>query len=571
MKPVLGFGIVIISAFGLNLHSSEFSHVVIIPDIHGDAFALLRSLWLAVKKIDGTVPEIETFKSAFAQFVGTLEYSGPLLAARWEKPVLAVQLGDVVDRGPYGIESLCYLAGIEKILGWKFVQLYGNHEIMNFLGEADSYIHPKEWKLFPSRADRMTQFAVGGAARTHITQTSLGLMRLNAEGTASTLFVHGGINLEWIQRELGIRDDNIEAINEKISELAKSSNNTQVDLLNDDESLLWTRDLAEEPEHVICGKVWEICRHFKVTRIVMGHTPQTDFLAKTRCGGQIVLTDVMMSRWMVTREVNEMSGEGGRPVAIIMNLKDGHLGSIVAHYTDLLGGLEAESVLERNPTLGFLPYHPSSYLYEDDYDADDFDDDDSDEDSEDESSEGDEDMDNDDSPQLGHLLGVTGTHTAVFESSFIGHPGLTNIFLDNRSIDEAFLHKVAASLNLPIPLIGTISVPPILASSRPVVPFLFVKTDCTTPLRERAFSRTLIENLVDRLRFASIRLNTNGLSLGFRDPDEVVSAFTVCDDGRSLFLSDWSRIRETGSSDGIRNDSWDFKNLLQRLLQLAPT
>ena len=89
-----------------------------------------------------------------------------------------------------------------------------------------------------------------------------------------------------------------------------------------------------------------------VFRIIVGHTPQADFAAKTRCGGRIVLADVMMSRWMVAEAVDETSSVGGRPVAIVMSLNapTHELDAITAHFTELKTGTAKECAdLMREP------------------------------------------------------------------------------------------------------------------------------------------------------------------------------------------------------------------------------
>jgi hypothetical protein len=341
-------GLTRVSAFDLD--AAEFSHVVVIPDIHGDSLALLRSLWLAVKEVDKDqpVPDFTEMTRAFESFVALRDYTGPQFSVK--KNVALVQLGDVLDRGPNGMESLCILAGIEKVIGWKTVQLYGNHEILNFVNLADRYVGEKEKKRFELLSlDRSALFATGGTIRSFITDRSVGMVRLVAPGNAGTLFVHAGVDLAWLEQNLGIYDGDVEAVNMAIKAMADSD---EAHRLNNEKSILWTRDLAQQPEPAACILVDQILERFNVHRIVVGHTPQSDFSAKTRCGGRIVLTDVMMSRWMVTSAVDESSNSGGRPVAVIMKInREGNLESMDAHYTDLNGFRQEKVSLEtRAPT-----------------------------------------------------------------------------------------------------------------------------------------------------------------------------------------------------------------------------
>jgi hypothetical protein len=348
-------------------NSTEYSQVVVFPDIHGDKHALLRSIWLAIKEVDGVALDYGLLTASFEGYLRTSAYDGPLLSGR--KDIAVVQLGDVVDRGPYGVQCLYILSGIEKILGWNLYQLYGNHEILNFLDDAHQYISPLEWSFYSSVDHRRMEYSLGGRVHTHIVENSLGLVKLASAGNASTLFVHGGIDMEWVQKQTGESDINLANINRVFTTLASSGNKTEVEILNLMTSPVWTRAMAQAPEPEICTLVADIFRRFQVSRIVLGHTPQQDFQAKTRCDGTIVLADVMMSRWMVDDFVFEPAQLGGRPVAIVMTLdkEDGSLKSMVAHHTDLRGNLEESVVLIGDKSLEKLP----SFTHLDSFSGDD--------------------------------------------------------------------------------------------------------------------------------------------------------------------------------------------------------
>ena len=173
--------------------------------------------------------------------------------------------------------------------------------------------------------------------------TYLGMARLHSgdreiagSTNPNTLFVHGGVDLEWL------RDRSLPGSVLDINRYTRGSVLTKRAMADfvKGESILWTRILATNSEDDVCGAlIDEILAHFKVARIIVGHTPQEDYLAKTRCGGKIILTDVMMSRWMTNASHPEDDMTGGRPVAVIMKMNDdGGLQSIVAHYTDLATG-----------------------------------------------------------------------------------------------------------------------------------------------------------------------------------------------------------------------------------------
>jgi hypothetical protein len=335
-----------------SLDAKSFSHVFVLPDIHGDLEALLRSLWLGVQKIESKPFDYDLLVEVF----GSDDRQLPGIES---KDVLVVQLGDVVDRGPHGKACMHILGMIESVLGWKYIQLYGNHEIMNFLNRAGQFIHKAEMSLYNDDwGVRMNDFIPGGEMHSMITERALGMFRISG-GTAATLFVHGGVDVSWLASVLGVSDGNVEAINTRIREMASKNNETDLFKLNHETSVLWTRDFAENLESWICPFVESVKQKFNVHRIIVGHTPQQDKKAKTRCHGGVLLTDVQMSRWMSSKPSN------GRPVAVIMtiNRESGDLESIVAHYTDLEGTLEEEAVLfpeKHRQKLIYMPSHDST-------------------------------------------------------------------------------------------------------------------------------------------------------------------------------------------------------------------
>ena len=134
------------SSSGLgHFDSSQFSHIAVIPDVHGDAEYFIHSLWLAFQKIEATnlkpVPRAKLRKRFFDQIkavADTVEFpSGhprirplPPTLSMFGNKVALVQLGDIMDRGPQSLYSYKILASIETAIGWKVIQLAGNHDLM---------------------------------------------------------------------------------------------------------------------------------------------------------------------------------------------------------------------------------------------------------------------------------------------------------------------------------------------------------------------------------------------------------------------------------------------------------
>ena len=335
------------------LRALAHSRVVVIPDVHGDYEALLRSLWLAVKKVDKKDPPafpefIQAFESAATAGDPAAQY--PLMSTT--AGVAIVQLGDLVDRGPYGMYCMQLMQMVPQVLGWDLVQLYGNHEILNLLDRATEYVHPIEWAMFP---DRRAQYTLGGGIHWILKTrfTSMARLTTSNNGNAGTLFVHGGVDMDWFSDVHGTDSTDVDTINFIIHQSMWLDDET--DLMNTMDSIVWTRFLANAPEHEACALVDSLLSSFQVARIIVGHTPQSDQLVKTRCGGKIVLADVMMSRWMTEMNVDEQARVGGRPMALVLGIESENLESMVAHYIDLQGQNEedidllAESSKDANP------------------------------------------------------------------------------------------------------------------------------------------------------------------------------------------------------------------------------
>ena len=349
------------------ISASQYSQVVILPDVHGDLDALLHSLLVALRQIDNIDISFQAFAEPFYNLIyaviGTLSrqdefdiselYSKPALSTRQD--VVIVQLGDLVDRGPFSVECIFAMEVIPAVIGWRVVQLYGNHELLN-LERYFGFVHHRDGYLFellsPNNAERLRQEAFtspSGMVYKHVISQFLGLGVLQASPSTQyesrsedprTLFLHGGIDLEWLA-DVAPNGQSLHEINTKITDLIRRSAEGELTLIDDRVSILWDRVLAQAPEPEVCAVVELILQHFQVARIVIGHTPQDDMTVKMRCNGAIMLADVRMSRWMIS-DFHEGELSSGQPVAIIMTIDPSSekLQSIDVHY----GDIETESV-----------------------------------------------------------------------------------------------------------------------------------------------------------------------------------------------------------------------------------
>ena len=324
---------------------------------------MLRSLWLALKRVDGIADTsmmiFSEFVSAFDRMIVDSVAPSPVLS-RTGSSVALIQLGDLVDRGPDSAKCVMIIRVAKQVLGWTVFTLYGNHEVWSIMGVSTEFIHPTEISGFGDVHIRKAVFAPGGPLHIVMREEFLGMVRLSsvASGTGNmsisdprnpnTLFVHGGVELDWLltANMTGGVDD----VNAKLHKAVASRRTLYPWMFPS--SPLSTRELAQADEPDICGSMLErALAHYNVARIVVGHTPQDDQLVKTRCDGRIVLTDVMMSRWMMGVDTDGWPRSRGQPVAVIMHMNpEGLLDSIVAHYTDLITGThDSKTVIFRQP------------------------------------------------------------------------------------------------------------------------------------------------------------------------------------------------------------------------------
>nr|MCU0408465.1 hypothetical protein [Bacteroidales bacterium] len=144
--------------------------------------------------------------------------------------------------------------------------LLGNHEILLFAG-VHSYNHPKyatvEDLSFTDYSGLYSELSVIGAWL----RTKPVIMNIN-----DILFVHGGISIETVRRDL-----NIESINRKFHNMVMGLEvSTEAELeerkfLNNELGPVWYRGYFNDAQYCEI-KMDSIMGHFAVNHIVVGHT-----------------------------------------------------------------------------------------------------------------------------------------------------------------------------------------------------------------------------------------------------------------------------------------------------------
>ena len=294
VKPVDG-------VFEMN-HSGN---IVVIPDVHGDATNFLRTLWMGLVSVDKIRISFEAFSSVMLKAATQNRFPDTELSPQTN--TVLVQLGDIMDRGPHSLLCLRLLWVVERVIGWRVVSLFGNHEIMMTTPNADYYMHPSEKADFEASTfkSRKQAFAPGGAIWTKLAEESY-----LAAKVGNTMFVHAGFDTKWLSKvEWTTLNDYLN----RAQPVLETSPGTQasIPLINGEDSLLWTRIFERVSDQELCERFLPVLlRRLDVARIVVGHMPQMQHRMKSKCGGQIVLTDVAMSRWL--------AGDAGQPALLFI-------------------------------------------------------------------------------------------------------------------------------------------------------------------------------------------------------------------------------------------------------------
>lgn len=231
-----------------------------------------------------------------------------------------VQTGDVVDRGPDSRKALELLMSLEKEAkkaGGQVHALIGNHEAMNVYGDL-RYVSPAEYEAFRTpKSEKALQDAYKRSLPEGTKASDEGLTKwlstrppgwtehreaFSVEGkygawilrhnavikVGDSLFLHGGIGPKFVTAS--IRD-----LNDRVRQELKDPAKLNGGIVTDPDGPLWYRGLAQEQEEKLAAHVDEALAHFKVGRIVVGHTVEKTGV-KARFGGKVITIDVGLSK-----------------------------------------------------------------------------------------------------------------------------------------------------------------------------------------------------------------------------------------------------------------------------------
>jgi hypothetical protein len=270
------------------------ARLVAIGDVHGDYAATVAALRLA-----GAIDEQE----------------------RWVGGALVVvQTGDQLDRGDGErkiLDLLERLQGEARSAGGALHVLNGNHELMNAAGDlryvtAGGFVDfadvpgvdtndPRAAGALPAMRGRLLAFAPGGPYARKLAARPIIMV------IGDTVFAHGGVLPEHVRR-------GIDAINEETQKWLRGEGEISPDILQGDESPLWTRRFCQSPGPRDCAVASETLTQLGVKRMVVGHTVHKDGIVNN-CDGKVWCIDVGMAAYYGGHpEVLEISGDQVKPL-----------------------------------------------------------------------------------------------------------------------------------------------------------------------------------------------------------------------------------------------------------------
>jgi Calcineurin-like phosphoesterase len=208
--------------------------------------------------------------------------------------LVVVQTGDVLDRGDDERALLDLIAALEteaRAAGGAFVQLLGNHELMNGAGDF-RYVTPAGFHAFDGAGDA----APGDAppeVRSRIAALGAGhsyARRLAHHAVIAivgdTVFSHAGVLPDWAGR--------VDEVNRNARCWLDGQASQPPAALTSDDSPVWTR--AYGGPAVDCAQLAAALAAQQAKRMVVGHTVQAAGITSA-CDGALWRIDVGLSRY----------------------------------------------------------------------------------------------------------------------------------------------------------------------------------------------------------------------------------------------------------------------------------
>ena len=270
---------------------SSVPRIIVMGDIHGDYKLAIHMFKLAnLIKInkDGTIKWIGR-NTVVVQVGDQIDRCRPVGAMTCENP------NTTYNDEASDIKILKLFTDLDiqsRLEGGKVISLFGNHELMNSMGQLSyvSYEGIQEFNKYKDKKNPNKTFQSPLEARKYAFSPGneigkfLGCTRLPAVIIGNNLFVHAGM-INSIIKYLNINEkSDLETINMAVKKwLLGLLNETSVDKIieSSKNSMFWTRVLGSLPPNInmndtVCSSyINNVLTIFKIDNIIIGHTPQS--------------------------------------------------------------------------------------------------------------------------------------------------------------------------------------------------------------------------------------------------------------------------------------------------------
>ena len=298
--------------------TNPYRRVLVIPDIHGDAEALLLSIYAGYRD---TVPEhfrvsLEEFKLRFESVItNVLPPPAPLYLGN---DIALVQMGDLIDRGDQSLKCLLIMKAARMVTGFKVFQVLGNHEL------AAAAARPNYYSGSINPHDDLNRDSESIVLWDHIiwSREFQPMVKIG-----DTLFVHAGITLDQLEEDnfidaaivLEKDTDYVQAYNDMIlDDLIDQDDARDVEREYLSSDTFFTMRVYEEAD-IDCEQVVRALDIFGATRIVVGHMATRTNRVRQNCDGRIILSDFMASRFMNIRD------RASKPGVLVLEYLEGRI------------------------------------------------------------------------------------------------------------------------------------------------------------------------------------------------------------------------------------------------------
>jgi len=251
------------------------SRVIVIADVHADIDNLIKALRMA-------------------DLIG--EYSTNWIGGN----SVLVQTGDIMDRGPdsLGVFHLFKLLSEQaRDAGGCVLQLLGNHELMNLVGDF-RYAEDLETAAFGGLEKRRDSVGPSAPLGKHLRSLPIVAsvtQRLSSGTNFTTVFAHAGVDPRLAARM------SIAQMNSLVRNAFHGASESEIRHLYGtwpillDKGPLWTRVYAYPDNHMVCSMLNAALNALNGDRMIIGHTIQIAGKPTIRCHGRLVLADTGMS------------------------------------------------------------------------------------------------------------------------------------------------------------------------------------------------------------------------------------------------------------------------------------